>query len=87
MAFLGDMWNAAAGTMLLFAPGWAVKLAGLCLIARAADAGGDPISAALVCAISAVVAWGFKTCLLWELGQAPANPQSPSGDGERPPGS
>jgi len=85
MAFLGEMWSAAGGTMLLFAPGWAVKLAGLCLIARAADVGrsGDPISAAIVCAVSAVVAWGFKTWLFWE----PSNPQSPSGEGERPPGS
>jgi hypothetical protein len=76
------MWSAAAGTMLLFAPGWAVKLAGLCLIARAADAGGsgDPVSAAIVCAITGVLAWGFKTWLFWfEPAQTPSNPQSPSG--------
>jgi hypothetical protein len=67
------MWSAAGGTMLLFAPGWAVKLAGLCLIARAADVD-HPVTAAIVCAVTAVLAWGFKTWLFWfEPAEAPSN--------------
>jgi len=77
MAFLGEMWSAVAGTVLLFGQGWAVRLAGVCLIARAADTdkGFDLVSPLLVCAVTAVLAVVFK---LWlGFGQDAAPSQSP----------
>jgi hypothetical protein len=59
---LVEMWSAVAGTLLLFGQGWAVRLAGVCLIARAADTEKkfDPLTVLLVCAVAAVLTWGIN---------------------------
>ena len=78
---LGKFWCALAGVMLLFAPGWAVKLAGLCLIAFAADTGNkiDVSTTLIVCAVGAIVAFGFRTWLRWvRMAQASSNVKTPT---------
>ena len=77
MAFLGEMWSAVAGTVLLFGQGWAVRLAGVFLIVRAADTnkGFDLIAPLVVCAVTAVLAAGCKFWL--GFGQDAAPSQSP----------
>ena len=77
MAFLGEMWSAVAGTVLLFGQGWAVRLAGVFLIVRTADTqkGFDLVEPLVVCAVTAVLVGAFK---LWlSHGQDAAPSQGP----------